>query len=211
MGNNAIAGAARKQLSGRARPSLIVGMGDWRDCEDQIRAAPHFRPAADLVNAALPNRTKSILSKCAAGSAGTISRRQHAMFALESLSVKLGDRRSAWISRLPGRSPAAAINFPPIHLITATLEYSDAKFVTDLSRVMPIAGLICATPGLAERKKAAELPYKEWKDGIRARNLCIYDRVLKSQNIELAGVILGKTLGEVERGGLRNRWMFQTR
>ena len=186
-------------------------MGEWRDYEDHIRATPHVNPAADLINAALSHRTKSMLAKCAADPTGAVSHRGRAMFVMESISAKLDRHRAAWISRLPDRAESESINFPLTPLVAAALEYSDTEFVMGLSRGMPIAGLICATPGLTERKKAAELSYLARKEGIRARNLGVRDRVPKSQNIELAGGIWEKTLEEAEKGGSRIRWMLQTR
>ena len=81
-----------------------------------------------------------------------------------------------------------------------TLNYADIDFVKDLSQGMPFAGAVSATPGLTARKKDAEMTYKERKEGIRATNLEILDRVRKSQAIELAEISWGATLEEVERG-----------
>ena len=42
--------------------------------------------------------------------------------------------------------------------------------------------------------------YLEWKRGIPERNAEIYDRVLRSQTSDLAGICWERTLAEVEKG-----------
>lgn len=87
-----------------------------------------------------------------------------------------------------------------IYLLTKTLEYQDTEFINDLSKGMPIAGPIPATPGLTAREKCAEFSYQEWKKGTPERNAKIFDRVLKSQNTELNKACWEKTLTEIAEG-----------
>lgn len=46
------------------------------------------------------------------------------------------------------------------------------------------------------------MSYREWKNGIPARNAAIYGRVLKSQGSELSEACRAKTLLEIEAGWL---------
>ena len=197
---NALAGAAQNQLSGKALPSLIVGMGEWHCADDHVRAAGHVCPTADLINAALSPQVKSALWTCARKPDSTNERREKALRMLTAVSNELAPQRMKWIEKLPEKSPAAPINFPLIFLICKTLDCQDKNFVTDLSKGMPIAGPIAPTPGLTDRKKTAEMSYQEWKEGIPRRNAVIYDRMLKAQSSDLAEACWAKTLTEVESG-----------
>ena len=163
-------------------------MGEWHGRGGHIRAASHVNPTADLVNSALSNQARSILSKCAPNPAEVNFRRENAIGVLVSVDKSLAAQRELRPKRLPERPPADGIDFPMIFILTVALKYDDINFVRDLSQGMPIAGPITATPGLAARKKAAETTYKEWKEGIHAGNLKIHDRVLKSQAIDIAQI-----------------------
>ena len=114
---NALAGAAQNQLSGKALPSLIVGMGEWRDAEDHVRAAPHVCPTADLINAALNQRSKTALWQCDRQPSNTNGRLENALNVLKNIAESLEPQRQHWANAPPARSPAAAINFPPIFLM----------------------------------------------------------------------------------------------
>ena len=197
---NAFAGAARNQLSGKALPSLIVGMGEWHGADDHVRADSHVCPTADLVNSALTPNAKSALWSCARAPNATVERRNNAINTVSAISNDLSDKRESWIKQLPERSPASGINFPLIYLLCHALEYPGEKFATDLSQCMPIAGPIAPTPGLTARKKAAEMSYQEWKDGIPKRNAVIHERMIKAQGSELAAACWAKTLEEIGDG-----------
>ena len=200
VGKNALAGAAQNQLSGKALPSLAVCMGHWRDADDHVRAASHVNATADLINTALSTEVKASLTRCVRDPAGAICRRENALFTHQTTSDKLSEQRAKWIAKLPENSPAAETNCPLISLLSTTLLFRDKLFVTDLSRGMPIAGPVAKTPGLAARKRNAEMSYAEWKRAIPDRNAKIYDRVRRSQGSELAGICWERTMAEVEVG-----------
>ena len=60
---NAILGASQNQPSGKALPSLILG--EWVTKHEHLQAARLVNPTADLINAALSQRTKLIIHQCA--------------------------------------------------------------------------------------------------------------------------------------------------
>ena len=73
VGRNALAGASPNQLAGKALPSLIVGMDEWRDANDHLRAASHVDPTADLNNTALTTDMKAALTRCVRDPVGTVT------------------------------------------------------------------------------------------------------------------------------------------
>ena len=190
--NNAISGAAQNQLSGNALPSLVLG--DWATPQEHLNAARLVNPSADLINVALSEQVKSIISMCATDPTRTISKRADAIAQFHNFATTLGPLRARWTHTLPLGSPARSFHFPLMYFLTNTLEYPDKRFIRDLANGMPIAGPIETTPGLVERKKHAELSYLEWKKGIPARNQKIIERVKKTQGTELAIEGWNKTL-----------------
>ena len=202
MTRNAIAGAASNQLSGKALPSLILG--DWSTPEDHLRAAKMAIPSANLINVALSQRTKNLLTSMVRNPPHVIVSRQEALAKFSNLSTMLEPFRVRWVDRLPELSPAHNLNFPMIHTLTRNFGYADTRIVFDLARGMPIAGPVDATPGLTNRKKFALSSYQEWKAGIESRNKDVFDRVKKSQGTEAALKCWEKNYG---RGG---KWMANT-
>ena len=178
-GAGAISVAAQNQLVGRSLPSPITG--GWYDAGDHVRAAERVNPTADLVNVALSRRAERALFRCVSAPLSVVEIRRGALAAFSEISTSVESLRLRWLATLPEKSPVSEIHFALIRLLATSRDYPDTAFVGELPTGMPIAGPIPQTPGLTERKRNAEMPYQEWKEATRARNLPIYDRVLKTQ------------------------------
>ena len=195
---NALFGAAQNQPSGRALPSLILG--EWSTPAEHLKAAKLVNPTADLINAALDQRSKLIILNCAQKPDRVVEKRRAALDAFNRIASGLGPYRDRWTHAIPETSPAKNFHFPLIYFLAHHLQYDDAKIVFDLSNGMPIAGPVAATPGLTSRKRQAQLSYQQWKREIPKRNLQAIERLSNSQGTELSLKCWEKTLTEVREG-----------
>ena len=194
------AGGSQSQPDGFALPSLLPT--DLLSKHTHIAHALACDPLAILLEASTSVRAKLVVTRCVNSPLAVIGHRVSVLRTLSEMSGRQRPLRERRVDQLPGKLPAAGINFPLISALASTLEYADKDLVDDISWRMAIVGNVKASGALTSRERKASSSADSWRGQIPPRKKLNAERVKRSRGSDEDKECWEQTVKEIQRGWL---------
>ena len=189
--------ACFEQPTGKALPSLLPINAPTM--HSHLHAALSTNPHDFFLNKSISPQIRNITARLKDQPSLVVQERIDKLEYLEDLSQRLAGETQKWRDALPFNFPSSNINFPILHLILSSLNYTDKALAKDVSRGLPIVGPVAPTEVFKQKHTPQSLTIDVWLDQTDARNRRIIKQLCKPKDFKLATQCWAKSMDELSK------------